>query len=292
MGEGVHHDPIWDFVSAPARPAPGISSMVGYRALEAPEGLHRGLPSSRLTFIIALDDGVEATSTAAALRHARPHPVIIGGLHTAASYVRQRATQAGVQIAMHPLAARSVLGLPAAELPVTDFDGESVLGRWPLELHEQLREATAWDTRFHLVAERLIRRHCDRDVLLRPELLHAWDLLERSDGRIPVAELATAVGLSTRHLGTLFHQELGRSPKQVAGLMRFENSSISIARQVRRRGRADLARVAADAGFSDQAHLTREFTRYAGLGPSSWIREEFRNIQDGGHGAVENEQHD
>lgn len=292
MGDDADHDPLWDFVSAPARLAPGISSMVGYRALEAPESLHRGLPSSRLTFIIALDDGVEAASTADALRCASPQPVIIGGLHTSASYVRQRATQAGVQIAMHPLAARAVLGLPAAELPVEDFDGESVLGRWSVELHEQLREADSWGARFHLVADRLIRRHGDLDVRLRPELLHAWDLLERSDGRMPVGELASAVGLSTRHLGTLFHQELGRSPKQVAGLMRFENASTSLAQQVRQRGSADLARVAADSGFSDQAHLTREFTRYAGAGPSSWIREEFRNIQDGGHAAAEDRDHD
>src|SRR5690606_35137018 len=125
MAEDV---PAWDFAVAPPRTAPGVSSMVGYRALDVPHTLHRGLPSSRLTFIVAMDDGVEAAATMDALPAVHPAPIILGGLHTSASYVRQRPAQAGVQIAMHPLAARAVFGIPAAELPVTEFDGTSYLG--------------------------------------------------------------------------------------------------------------------------------------------------------------------
>src|SRR5947209_7082470 len=50
----------WEFVTAPPRIAPGVASMVGYRALRAPGEMHRGMPSSTLTFIVSLDDGVEA----------------------------------------------------------------------------------------------------------------------------------------------------------------------------------------------------------------------------------------
>lgn len=293
MSEDDREPPVWDFAAAPPGSAPGVTSMVGYRALAAPEQVHRGMPSSRLTFILALDDGVEAAGSEAALDQVRPCPVIISGLHTAASYVKQRRTQAGVQIALHPLAARAVLGAPAAELPVSDFDGQDRLGLWAIELHEQLCETEDWGSRFRLVRERLIRRQ-DRHghPPLRPELLGAWDLLERSRGRVPVAEVASTVGLSSRHLGTLFRQELGRSPKQVAGLMRFENATACLASQVRHHGRTDLARIAADAGFSDQAHLTREFSRYAGVGPSVWIHEEFRNIQDGAYRRTEDGDHD
>lgn len=261
--------------------------MVGYRALEVPDMIHRGLPSSRLTFIVSLDDGVEAASTEQGLRDARPKPVILGGLHTTASYVRQRPAQAGVQIAMHPLAARSVFGLPAAELPVTEFDGEYVLGRWVGELHERLTESEDWPTVFRIVADRLIRRHGRGRPRVRSELPHAWHLLERSAGRMPISEVASVVGLSTRRLGTLFGEEFGRSPKQVAGLMRFEHATAAIARQVGQTGRADLAGIAVRAGYSDQAHLSREFTRYAGIGPRAWISAEFRNIQDGGHRSAE-----
>ncbi|MFC7405879.1 helix-turn-helix domain-containing protein [Georgenia alba] len=285
-------EPGWEFATAPPRSAPGVSAMVGYRALGLPAPLHRGLPSSRLTFIVTLDEGVEAAPTEPGLADVRPVPVILGGLHTTASYVRQRPGQAGVQLALHPLAARAVLGAPAAELSVTDFDGTSFLGAWATRLHQRLTETTGWPQAFRLVAEELLARSALDRTRLRPELVHAWHLLERSGGRMPVEMVAREVQLSARHLGTLFRRELGRSPKAVAGLMRFEHASSAIAERIRRTGRTELARVAAETGYADQAHLSREFNRYTGTSPRGWIAEEFRNIQDGGHGRAATWTHD
>ena len=95
--------------------------------------------------------------------------------------------------------------------------------------------------------------------------------------------MAGKVGLTARRLSTLFRREVGRSPKTVAMLMRFEQATTRIAESVRQRGRVDLAAVAAETGYCDQAHLSREFVRFAGVPPRRWLTEEFRNIQDGGH---------
>src|SRR5690606_7750320 len=114
----MEHEELWDFAVAPPRTAPGVTSMVGYRALAEPAPDHLGLPSSRLTFIVSLDEGVEAAADAAALKRARPAPIVLGGLHLSASHVRQRRDQAGVQLAVHPLASRALFGVPAAELSV------------------------------------------------------------------------------------------------------------------------------------------------------------------------------
>jgi hypothetical protein len=97
----------WEFIVAPPRSAPGVTSMVGYRALEVPAAVHRGMPSSMLTFIVSLDEGVEAADTLDGLPAARPKPLILAGLHVRASYVLQRRSQAGVQLAVHTLASRS-----------------------------------------------------------------------------------------------------------------------------------------------------------------------------------------
>ncbi|MEZ0364618.1 helix-turn-helix domain-containing protein [Mycobacterium sp. pUA109] len=259
--------------------------MVGYRALEVPEpAVHRGMPSSRLTFIVSLDDGVEAADTADALPAARPNPIILGGLHVQASHVRQRRGQAGVQMAVHPLAARALFGVPAAELSVTDFDAAPVLGRAATQLHERTTEAHRWPDVFALVANYLVDARQRRDgVTVRPEVAYAWRLLERSRGRAPVGALAERVGVSARHLTTLFRCEVGRGPKTVAMLMRFEYAAARIADAVRRQRPVDLAGIAAEAGYADQAHLTREFVRFAGVPPRAWLAEEFQNIHDGGH---------
>jgi len=80
---------IWEFVSAPPRSAPGVTAMVGYRALETPGEVHRGMPSSTLTFIVSLDDGLEAAETAEALPIARPNPLVFGGLQVRALRCRR-----------------------------------------------------------------------------------------------------------------------------------------------------------------------------------------------------------
>jgi AraC-like DNA-binding protein len=274
----------WEYVVAPPRSAPGVTSMVGYRALDVPETVHRGMPSSMLTFIVSLDGGVEAADTVDALAVARPNPLILGGLHVQASHVRQRRGQAGVQLAVHPLASRALFGMPSAELPVTNYDAVEVLGRRAGELPERVAHAREWPQVFATVTEYLVNGRRRRDgVTVRPEVAHAWYLLERTRGRIPVGALAARVGVSTRHLTTLFGREVGRSPKTVSMLMRFQHATAEIARSARPHGRVDLARVAADTGYYDQAHLTREFVRFAGAPPRAWLAEEFRNIQDGGH---------
>lgn len=269
---------IWDFAVAPPHSAPGVTSMVGYRALDVPEpAVHRGMPSSTLVFIVSLDDGVQVGA-------ARPIPVILGGLHVQASHVRQRAGQAGVQLAVHPLASRALFGMPAAELSVTDFDAAPVLGRESTRLHERAAEARQWSDAFALVANHLVAAHRARDDAgVRPEVAYAWHLLERSRGRAPVGALAERVGVSARHLTTLFRREVGRTPKTVAMLMRFEYATARMAGAARRYPRVDLAGIAADAGYADQAHLTREFARFAGVPPGVWLGEEFQNIQDGAH---------
>lgn len=290
---GVEQDRAWDFAAAPPRIVPGVMSMVGYRSVRSPAELHRGMPSSTLTFIVSLDDGVEAAETSEALEAARPNPLLLGGLHVQAAHVRQRRGQTGVQLAVHPLAARALFGAPSAELNVAHWDATAILGRSGIRLRHRVSEARRWDEAFGWIAEYLSDAWQRRDgAEVRPEVAHAWHLLQLSGGRASVGAVADRVGVTSRHLTTLFHREVGRSPKTVAMLMRFERATAAISNSLRRCGTADLAVVAANTGYSDQAHLTRDFTRFAGASPGRWIAEEFRNIQDGGHTLAADWEHD
>lgn len=270
------------FAAAPPRIAPGVESMVGYRVREVPNGVHRGMPSSTLTFIVSLDEGVRAAESLDALPASRPAPLLLSGLHSRAAGVQQTSGQAGVQLAVHPLASRALFGIPAAELSVTDFDAAPILGRRAAHLHERIAETQSWPDAFALVSAYLVAEQRRSDV--RPEVMHAWHLLQRSRGTASIARIAEQVGLSQRHLTTLFRREVGHTPKGVAMLMRFEYATARLADGARRNRDVDFAGIAVAAGYADQAHLTREFVRYAGISPAAWLAEEFQNIQDGGHG--------
>jgi AraC-like DNA-binding protein len=79
--------------------------------------------------------------------------------------------------------------------------------------------------------------------------------------RVSLEELAGEVSLSTYHLARIFRAEVGMPPSAYQRQLR-----IKMAREELREG-VPAARVAADCGFSDQAHLTRQFKRVVGVPP-------------------------
>ncbi len=267
------------FRVAPADPSGAIITTVGYEAERERPGDHRGLPSPFLTFIVTLDEPVVLADGGAERRL----DVVLAGLHTESETVRMPCRQSGLQAAVHPLAARRLFGMPAAELARCSLDGQEVLGSASARLRERLAESPVWTERFRVFAEEtrtLTPRTPARGP--RSEVVEAWRLLWASRGRIRIEDLAERVFLSRRRLSTLFVQEFGCSPKEMARTMRFSHAITRIGKGVRGR-QLDLAATAAECGYADQSHLAREFRRFAGTSPSGWIAEEFPNIQAGGH---------
>ncbi|MFE7116341.1 helix-turn-helix domain-containing protein [Streptomyces sp. NPDC057654] len=283
--------PKQEFVRAGPLPG-GVVSAVGYRAVrpgrEGTRPLHRGLPSPYLTLIFSLDGPVVSgfTPDQATGSDAISTDVVVGGLHQSPAYVVQPDDETGIQLALHPLAARALLGVPAAELTgqlVTH--GPDVLGRGAADLRCRLTEATDWDTRFAALAdylEKQLATHGDRPRP-RPEVAEAWTWLARHRGAGTLRGLAAHVALSERRLSTLFRAETGATPKQAARLMRFEHAKAGIVRATAAGDGPDLARTAAACGYYDHSHLVRDFHQYTDLSPTAWLAEECRNIQAGGH---------
>ncbi|CCB71208.1 AraC family transcriptional regulator [Streptantibioticus cattleyicolor] len=271
--------------SVRARPAPALRPYVagytGYRQERVAPGLHRGLPSPWLTLIFTLDDPLTVS------RHPDPrqapgtYDTVLGGLHTRPALISHDGRQSGIQLAVRPLGARALLGLPAGELADTDVPADAVLGPVAASARERLRDAATWRRRFAVLDEvllSLLRREAVAPPA--PEVVRAWWLLMRGGGAVPVAALAEDVGWSARHLSARFRRETGLGPKTAARVIRFDRAR----RQLMSPGAVPsvvprLAEIAAVHGYFDQAHLAREFRSLAGCPPSRWLAEEFRNVQ-------------
>jgi AraC-like DNA-binding protein len=275
-----------------ARVAPGLGGMVvsavGYRAGRLTPALHRGLPSPYLTLIFSLDGPVISGLTPEQARGADAvrTDIVVGGLHQRPVYVIQPEYETGMQLALHPLAARRMLGLPAGALAdQLVVSGTDVLGARAAELHERMREQTGWEERYALLDSYLRARATAADgrAPVRREVVEAWAWLARHRGAGTLRGLAEHVALSPRRLTALFRAETGLSPKQAARLMRFEHAKGTVARTIAEGAPPDLARVAADCGYYDHSHLVRDFRQYTGVSPTAWLAEECRNIQAGGH---------
>ncbi|MFJ4340460.1 DUF6597 domain-containing transcriptional factor [Streptomyces sp. NPDC088915] len=96
--------------------------------------------------------------------------------------------------------------------------------------------------------------------------------LVRSDRTIRRASrLATASGLSARSLQRLFASRVGVGPKWV--ILRYRiHEALERAEAAETAGTPDWAALAAELGYSDQAHLVRDFTATIGVPPTAYAR--------------------
>jgi transcriptional regulator GlxA family with amidase domain len=104
-----------------------------------------------------------------------------------------------------------------------------------------------------------------------PAIEQAAELVKRiteDQGLQRVAQLADASGLSARKLQRLFSDYVGVSPKWVMRRARLHEAAL----RVEKEGPAsvDWAVLAADLGYADQAHLTRDFTATLGVPPTRY----------------------
>jgi len=99
--------------------------------------------------------------------------------------------------------------------------------------------------------------------------------------RLEVAELAQLAGLSESWFHRAFKQSLGQTPQRWLMQRRLEAATEML------RGPHKLAEIAAAAGFSDQAHLTRTFRAAHGVPPATWRRQVLHQSGSNGDSPVQ-----
>ncbi|HZF41522.1 MAG TPA: AraC family transcriptional regulator, partial [Blastocatellia bacterium] len=96
---------------------------------------------------------------------------------------------------------------------------------------------------------------------------------ERLPEKISVKEMAREAGLSESHFSRAFKRITGETPHQFALRVRLERASAALARS----SVTSIADVAAECGFFDQSHLTREFRKKFGITPGEVVRRAILN---------------
>lgn len=101
------------------------------------------------------------------------------------------------------------------------------------------------------------------------ETLRFFDIAQRG-----VAQLADQLGRSARTLHRQARASTGLPPARLLATNRFHRAVYEVATQ-----KSKLAFLASDLGFADQAHLSREFRKHAGLSPAA-----FKHVWQGARG--------
>lgn len=97
----------------------------------------------------------------------------------------------------------------------------------------------------------------------------AMDVLMGDDAALTPEEAATRLAVSVRTLQRMTHRHVGLSPGAMIRRRRLQEA----AQRVREEPDADLASIAAELGYADHAHLTRDFQAILGIAPRTYRSE-------------------
>ncbi|MDZ7894554.1 MAG: helix-turn-helix domain-containing protein [Sphingobium sp.] len=261
-----HDDSIDRWRMMRARPAAHLRGMVSeycdYNERTASFAVRAELASTQAVMIFCLGDPLALTGADGNAIRLKPGQAFVAGFADGTSLSRGAGAQAGVHVAMDWSVMARLIDAPLAEIAnrVVPLD---LFGRHWRDLGDKLGEASAGEARFGLLdawLELSLRngRVVDRAI--------AWAVGRlRADPDIRVDSIAHDLGCSRRHFIARFRDETGMTPGRFARLARFERFWTGLAADPDAR----LADLAQDAGYYDEAHLSRSVRDMAGMTPGA-----------------------
>lgn len=224
-------------------------------------GREHVLPGACMHLAIRLDDtGLRLYRDADDARGESFGHAVVAGLRSR-FYLKDAATPSrSVGALLRPGAARALFGCSAADLAGRHVRLDALWGADADRLRQRLAEAATPARQIALLESALACRL--RASRAPPPPLAAAIASLRHDSDI--AGLVRASSCSHRHFTALCREHIGLPPKRYAGLLRLQRALALAARLPR------WADVALAAGYSDQAHFSREFRAFAGFTPQYW----------------------
>ncbi|MCM6778239.1 helix-turn-helix domain-containing protein [Nocardia sp. CDC159] len=254
---GREPDAEWDFAGPAGAVRPGVA-MIGYRD-SGGAGLDlRVAGTTAVTVVIGFGDRELVVDDAVGRRRLDG---FVAGLPLEAMRVRTERA-ACIEVRLSPIQAYSLLGFPPTDLGRGVVGLADLWGRRARRLREQLASAPTWDERF-AVTESFLAQGDRPTRTPDPEVLACWNRILATRGRVRIGELADSVGWSHKRLWSRFESQIGLTPKRAAMLVRFRYAVDGL---LAGRSAAD---VAAECGYTDQAHLCRDVSIFADHTPGA-----------------------
>ena len=256
----------------PSALVPYVTSVLAYREdLGEREVLERVVPDGAVR--LAFNFGVAPCAGSG-----EGEQVEAIGASTEPALVRLRGHMGGITVTLRPGAAAALLGVPAASLRGSAVGLDALWANEASQWLDQLRALPNDQSRLSWLAQALLQRALRRANAESACAARAARLIMDSGGRLSVRATADALGLGERRLQQLFQRHVGLSPRSYARVARMHG----LLRALRTAQAPGWARLATDAGFYDQAHLTNEFRALCGLSPSAFLAHVAGSSKTGG----------
>lgn len=160
---------------------------------------------------------------------------------------------------------------PFFKTPLSEFSNHILsatdigLTNFP-EINQRLKEASTTTTRLHILEEELLK--CLKDSSKPPDNFHQIFRAVSNGQPININEFCRSNNLNPRQLERLYLKYIGLPASTYNTLRRFHRSM----NQVLHTEQSKLSDVAYDYDYFDQTHFIREFKRFTGTSPKSFIK--------------------
>jgi AraC-like DNA-binding protein len=252
------------------RPSAPLADSVEAHTLYTGSGsldqLQRVFPTSATELTINLSNGEVRCYDPANLQQGRASGPLLTGLFSRYYIIDTAQLSDMISVRLRPGGVWRLFGVPASELANRHITLRDLLGRRWDDLADQLVETRDPAQRVRRIESSLVSPARRRE--LHPAVKYALDKLRRTDVRHRAMVLARESGLSFRRFNELFVREVGLTVKAFVRLLRFER----VVAHARANPTLSWSQAAADFGFSDQAHLIREFSAFAGYTPTQFLQ--------------------
>ncbi|HEY6504699.1 MAG TPA: helix-turn-helix transcriptional regulator [Chitinophagaceae bacterium] len=168
---------------------------------------------------------------------------------------------------------------PFFDLPVSELNNITIEMDllWRSEIHsirDAILNTKEIEEKFSILENYFLQKG-KRRLEPNPLVSYAIEQLQRSPQIWTIDQLSHKVGITQKHLITLFKKYAGLSPKLFARISKFQK----VIREVEQQQTIQWTPLAYECGYYDQAHFIKEFQAFSGINPSSYLvqRGEYRN---------------
>jgi len=173
-------------------------------------------------------------------------------------------------VVFQPSGIQQLLGIPAGMLRDNIISTAYLFGKQGQELNEKLMEAFSIRDKLRLLnlffTKLALKRTHPGDLIVQASV----NSIVKNKGLISLNQLVKLTGYTERHIERKFIEAIGIPPKRFGNIIKLHHFLKHLKNQS---NNANLTAIAYEAGYADQSHLIKEFKKFTGMTPKTYIHE-------------------
>lgn len=226
-----------------------------------------GLPKTAMSLVFNLQDNFKLFHDSSFTAFTDYKKFWVAGMQLGPSYVESYGSSKMIVVQFKTIGAFIFLPHPL-HLFTDNFINLSDLFHQDAEdTWQQLQEADTIKEKF-LITEVFLYQKLLKNSMPHGKLLAAANQLLNHTDNQPIEKICRQIGVSRKHLNTLFKEYTGVSTKSMQLLFRFQNLLKKMADDTD----IHLTDLAYDMDYADVAHFSNDFKRFTGIHPTAYCK--------------------